>query len=75
MSHRTGHGINDHTPSTTGTPDVQPFVNFNNKEGLNQLAVQSIFQDKEGRFWFDTGGGMYRFDSAHFCNFTKKDGC
>ena len=37
--------------------------------------IRSIFQDKNGNYWFGTNGaGVYRFDSKTLTQFTMKDG-
>ena len=48
------------------------FTNFSIKEGLDVLAPQTIFEDKQGRFWVGGGGGLYRYDGiSRFYNVTK----
>ena len=54
------------------------FTNYNQRQGLDVKAVQTIFEDKEGRFWVGGGGGLYRYDPAlggtggkSFINVTK----
>jgi len=51
--------------------DGKSFTNFNQKDGLGNLAVQSILEDREGRLWFGTGAGLYRYDGESFFNVTK----
>lgn len=55
--------------------DGKSFILFDKKDGLIQLAVQSIFQNREGRFFCGTGAGVYIFDGERFFNFTKNGGC
>lgn len=53
--------------------------NYSKKEGLPIHAVQSIYQDREGRFWIGGGNGLYRLIGRSFINITKNgpwdDGC
>lgn len=49
--------------------------NFGKDEGLPIEAVQSIFQDGEGRMWIGGYGGLYRYDGKSFVNITKGDAC
>ena len=49
----------------------ESFTNFYKKQGLGVKAVQTIFEDKEGRFWVGGGGGLYRYDGTSFFNVTK----
>ncbi|MCS7044210.1 MAG: hypothetical protein NZR01_15605, partial [Bryobacteraceae bacterium] len=41
--------------------------------GLNNLAVESIFQDHEGFLWVGTQNGLFRFDGKSFAEFGRKD--
>ncbi|WP_411832821.1 diguanylate cyclase domain-containing protein [Pseudoxanthomonas mexicana] len=40
-------------------------------EGLPQLSVIAIAQDKPGYLWFGTQAGLSRFDGARFVNFDR----
>ena len=51
--------------------DGQSFTNFYKEQGLHVRAVQTIFEDREGRFWAGGGGGLYRYDGQSFINVTK----
>ena len=35
---------------------------YSQKQGLDVRAVQTIYEDNEGRFWVGGGGGLYRYD-------------
>ncbi len=48
-------------------------ANFGEKNGLHVAAVQSIFEDKEGRLWMGGGGGLYRLEGESFIN-VKQNG-
>ena len=39
---------------------------YSQKQGLDVRTVQTIFEDKEGRFWVGGGGGLYRYDGNSF---------
>lgn len=41
--------------------------------GLNNLAVESIFQDQEGFLWVGTQNGLFRFDGKSFVEFGRKE--
>ncbi len=41
--------------------------------GLNNLAVESIFQDHEGFLWVGTQNGLFRFDGKGFVEFGRKE--
>ncbi|OGG46881.1 MAG: hypothetical protein A3F84_28385 [Candidatus Handelsmanbacteria bacterium RIFCSPLOWO2_12_FULL_64_10] len=43
-------------------------------DGLASAYVRSIFQDREGRLWFATVGGVSRYDGRSFTTLTVKDG-
>jgi ligand-binding sensor domain-containing protein len=47
------------------------FTNFHKEQGLGVKAVQTIFEDKEGRLWAGGGGGLYRLDGRSFVNVTR----
>ena len=53
------------------------FKNINNKQGLSQNGVLTIFQDREGYMWFGTHYGLNRFDGfeikAYYRGDTKTD--
>lgn len=51
--------------------DGKSFSNFSKEEGLGVLAVQAIFEDREGRLWVGGGGGLYRFMEGRFVHVTK----
>ncbi|MBT5829371.1 MAG: hypothetical protein HOH77_04165, partial [Candidatus Latescibacteria bacterium] len=53
----------------------QTFTTFTEQDGLASGSVASIFQDREGTFWFGTyGGGVSRFDRETFTDFTTQNG-
>ncbi len=41
------------------------FERINSEQGLSNLEVKCIFQDKRGFIWFGTGFGLNRFDGIH----------
>ena len=43
-------------------------------DGLADVNVQDILQDREGALWFATGGGVSRYDGRTWTNFTTRDG-
>lgn len=46
--------------------DGKTMKNYAKKDGLNVLAVQSIFEDNAGKLWFGGAGGVYRFKGKTF---------
>ncbi|MDR1336024.1 MAG: hypothetical protein LBK22_04255, partial [Tannerella sp.] len=56
-------------PQSTG---VQ-FEHLSVEDGLSQLSVISIFQDKQGFMWFGTRNGLNRYDGYGFETFQEFD--
>ena len=50
------------------------FKFYGQEEGLQNLAVQSVLQDREGFLWVGTQNGLFRYDGSRFKAFTKADG-
>ena len=42
------------------------FKNYGQEEGLTNLVVQCMAQDKSGFFWVGTQNGLFRYDGDHF---------
>ncbi|MGZ4090300.1 MAG: two-component regulator propeller domain-containing protein, partial [Bacteroidia bacterium] len=40
------------------------FTIFGVKEGLSNVGVQSLFEDRAGNFWIGTGAGLFLFDRS-----------
>lgn len=49
------------------------FQVFDFDSGLNNLAVESIYQDREGFLWVGTQNGLFRYDGRGFTEFGKKE--
>jgi len=47
---------------------------FDGSNGLPDIWVHCIFQDKDGNIWFATESGACRYDGYRLTNFTTKDG-
>jgi diguanylate cyclase (GGDEF)-like protein len=47
---------------------------FGNAEGLNNLAVRQIYQDRVGFIWVSTEDGIYRYDGERFEAFGPAQG-
>src|SRR5882762_3485059 len=50
------------------------FKFYGEDEGLKNLAVQAVLQDRAGFLWVGTQDGLYRYDGNHFTAFTSRDG-
>ena len=50
------------------------FKFYGEEEGLKNLAVQAVLQDRAGFLWVGTQDGLYRYDGNHFTAFTSRDG-
>src|SRR5689334_10163258 len=50
------------------------FKFYGQQEGLENLAVQAVLQDREGYLWVGTQNGLFRYDGSRFRTFSKDDG-
>jgi diguanylate cyclase (GGDEF)-like protein len=50
------------------------FRTFGNAEGLNNLAVRQIYQDRAGFIWVSTENGIFRYDGDRFEEFGPGQG-
>ena len=50
------------------------FKFYGEEEGLQNLAVQVVLQDRQGFLWAGTQNGLYRYDGNRFTGFGKNDG-
>ncbi len=50
------------------------FRTFGNAEGLNNLAVRQIYQDRAGFIWVSTENGIFRYDGDRFEEFGPEHG-
>jgi diguanylate cyclase (GGDEF)-like protein len=50
------------------------FRTFGNAEGLNNLAVRQIYQDRGGFIWVSTENGIFRYDGDRFDAFGPAQG-
>ena len=50
-------------------PDIVNFKNIDNKQGLSQNGITSIFQDRDGYMWFGTHYGLNRYDGINIKTF------
>lgn len=58
-------------PASTGR---YSFRVYENPDGLEDLVIRDILQDREGFLWVATHTGLYRFDGRLFRRFTTVDG-
>jgi signal transduction histidine kinase/ligand-binding sensor domain-containing protein len=50
------------------------FRSFGTKDGLANLFVRAIFEDRRGRLWVGTDGGLFRMDGESLVRFDGRDG-
>jgi len=50
------------------------FKFYGEEEGLQNLAVQVVIQDRAGFLWVGTQNGLYRYDGNRFAGFGKAEG-
>src|SRR5271166_3696449 len=50
------------------------FKFYGEEEGLQNLAVQVVVQDRAGFLWVGTQNGLFRYDGGRFTAFGKADG-
>ena len=50
------------------------FRTFGNADGLNNLAVRQIYQDRAGFIWVSTENGIFRYDGDRFESFGPAEG-
>ena len=50
-------------------PHIVNFKNIDNKQGLSQNGITSIFQDRDGYMWFGTHYGLNRYDGINIKTF------
>src|SRR5258707_11903721 len=50
------------------------FKFYGEEEGLQNLAVQVVLQDREGFLWTGTQNGLYRYDGSRFARYGQADG-
>ncbi len=58
----------------SGCAQEYSFRTFGNAEGLNNLAVRQIFQDRAGFIWVSTENGIFRYDGDRFESFGPAEG-
>ncbi|HJU82827.1 MAG TPA: diguanylate cyclase [Holophagaceae bacterium] len=50
------------------------FRRYGSEQGLRNLAVLSMLQDRQGFMWMGTEDGLYRYDGHRFQDFGTRDG-
>lgn len=50
------------------------FQYLGEEEGLSNLAVKNLYQDRLGFLWVSTEDGIFRYDGEHFQSFGEEDG-
>src|SRR6266567_6246406 len=57
-----------------GAAQVVSFKTYGQNEGLNNLAVNAMLQDRDGFLWFATQNGVFRYDGRMFRSYKKEGG-
>jgi signal transduction histidine kinase/CheY-like chemotaxis protein/ligand-binding sensor domain-containing protein len=50
------------------------FKDYSEAQGLTNLNIRCLLQDRAGFLWIGTEGGLFRYDGARFHQFTASDG-
>src|SRR5271169_5483458 len=50
------------------------FKFYGEEEGLQNLVVQVVLQDRAGFLWVGTQNGLFRYDGSRFTAFGRADG-
>ncbi len=50
------------------------FKFYGEEEGLENLVVQGLVQDRAGFLWVGTQNGLFRYDGSRFTAFGRADG-
>jgi signal transduction histidine kinase/CheY-like chemotaxis protein/streptogramin lyase len=58
----------------TASAQRYTFKFYGDDEGLKNLAVQAVLQDRAGFLWAGTQNGLYRYDGNHFAAYSTADG-
>ncbi len=71
-----GQTQNNNSSSEANTPNLTTqFNSLNATVHSIDKNIRSIFQDRNGNYWFGTNGaGVYRYDAKNVTQFTVKDG-
>lgn len=51
-----------------------PFRFYGTEQGLNNLTVQALLQDRAGFLWVGTQNGLFRYHGRRFVEFGQKEG-
>ena len=52
----------------------QTFRTYGTTDGLNNLNIRCLLQDRTGFLWVGTDNGLFRFDGNHFVQFSHVEG-
>jgi diguanylate cyclase (GGDEF)-like protein len=55
-------------------PARTPFKTYGTEQGLDNLTVATLCQDRQGFLWVGSEGGVFRYDGYRFKGFGKQDG-
>src|SRR4051794_30642334 len=50
------------------------FKEYGQEQGLGDLAIRSIDQDRNGLLWISTENGVFRYDGSRFIEYGRKQG-
>jgi ligand-binding sensor domain-containing protein len=59
---------------TNLTGQRQTFRQYGSQEGLTNLTVSDVLQDRTGFIWVGTENGLFRYDGGSFRHFGHEDG-
>ena len=55
-------------------PQRQLFHQYGSSDGLSNLNVRCLLQDRTGYIWVGTDNGLFRYDGGKFLGFGHADG-
>lgn len=50
------------------------FKYYSHADGLGDMEVHSLLQDRTGFIWIGTASGLYRYDGKHFRGYAEREG-
>ena len=50
------------------------FRHYGHEQGLKNLAVECLLQDRQGFLWVGTQDGLFRYDGSRFVEYNRAEG-